>query len=310
MEVKTIEYVHGETRDGFYVEPIIKRAWLVQLDILREIDNICRRCHIKYFAMWGTLLGAVRHRGFIPWDDDIDLGMMREDYEKFRYCAEKELPEGWQLLKVSPTLIRVVNSNMIRVDQEFLNRYHGCPYIMGVDLFCLDGIPKEKTDEEIYVNLFWAVCNLHVNWEILEEEQKWTQLREIEEITGSHFDAGNPVKEQVYMLADRIAAMYWDTDYEEVTITPYLYQRPDYRFPRRCFERMIEVPFENIMIPIAEEYDSLCRVIYGDQYMTPVKIYDYHEYPFFKDQIEILRDYFAKQGMPLPEFFDMNFNQK
>ena len=72
MEIQ-LECIRGEERDGYYVQPLMRRRWAVQLDILREIDSICKRYQIKYFGWYGTLLGAVRHQGFIPWDDDIDL---------------------------------------------------------------------------------------------------------------------------------------------------------------------------------------------------------------------------------------------
>ena len=68
------------------------------LSILKEIDQICKRNNIKYFAVGGTLLGAVRHHGFIPWDDDIDIGMLRSDYNKFILIAKKELPNNYFVL--------------------------------------------------------------------------------------------------------------------------------------------------------------------------------------------------------------------
>ena len=67
------------------------------LDIMKYIDSVCRRNGIVYYIMGGTALGAVRHGGFIPWDDDIDIGMRRKDYEKFLKVVQKELPEGYHV---------------------------------------------------------------------------------------------------------------------------------------------------------------------------------------------------------------------
>lgn len=87
-----------EVRDGFYVPSMIKRAWATELDVLDEVDRICRKYNITYYAEWGTLLGAIRHAGYVPWDDDLDIGMRREDYVKFCKVAPGEFVEGYQII--------------------------------------------------------------------------------------------------------------------------------------------------------------------------------------------------------------------
>ena len=76
-----------------YQKQALRPCQLKQLAILVEIDRICRKHHIDYWLESGTLLGAVRHGGFIPWDDDIDVGMMLPEVERFKQVAPKELPE-------------------------------------------------------------------------------------------------------------------------------------------------------------------------------------------------------------------------
>lgn len=80
-------FLEDEVRLGFYIPSAVKEAWAAELEILEEINKICRRNSIKYFADWGSFLGAVRHRGFVPWDDDLDIVMLREDYDKFLSVA-------------------------------------------------------------------------------------------------------------------------------------------------------------------------------------------------------------------------------
>lgn len=77
----------------------LRRLQLVELEILRAIDDLCQRHSIPYFLDSGSVLGAVRHGGFIPWDDDIDIGMLREDYDRFIAAASEGLPEGYRLLR-------------------------------------------------------------------------------------------------------------------------------------------------------------------------------------------------------------------
>ena len=84
------EFLKAEVRCGFTVSEKRKKIWKVQLELLGELDRVCRKYRLRYYAVNGTLLGAVRHKGFIPWDDDLDVMMPREDYEKLREVSERE----------------------------------------------------------------------------------------------------------------------------------------------------------------------------------------------------------------------------
>jgi lipopolysaccharide cholinephosphotransferase len=75
----------------FHYDGKLDQIKALELEMMEEVKRICEKHNIKYFLVGGSLLGAVRHKGFIPWDDDLDFGMLREDYEKFRRVAPKEL---------------------------------------------------------------------------------------------------------------------------------------------------------------------------------------------------------------------------
>lgn len=83
-------FLSEEVRSGYKVSSEMKKVWKIELDLLTELLKVCSKYNLKIYASGGTMLGAVRHKGFIPWDDDIDMMMMREDYEKLCSIAQKE----------------------------------------------------------------------------------------------------------------------------------------------------------------------------------------------------------------------------
>ena len=87
--VRNIE--RDEMRSGFLVTSHRKKLWNVQIGLIKEFERICKKHNLKWWACGGTLLGAARHKGFIPWDDDVDVAMLRPDYNKFLDIAADEI---------------------------------------------------------------------------------------------------------------------------------------------------------------------------------------------------------------------------
>ena len=148
-------FFEKETRCDFEISEMMKRAWAAELEIVEAVENICTKHHLNYFGDWGTLLGAVRHQGFIPWDDDIDITMLREDYNQFIHFAQTELPEGIVIAGMYSPIERLQKANLspqlrIIADEEYwsfpdyLSRFHGFPYPrIGIDIFPSDYISPD-----------------------------------------------------------------------------------------------------------------------------------------------------------------------
>lgn len=129
-------------------ETLLRRVQLIELDILSEVDRICRQHQIDYFLDAGTALGAVRHGGFIPWDDDIDIGMLRADYEKFLLVAPDAFGEGFFLQNYATDKAPIMFSKVHKTGTTFVEyRLRNLPIAKGIfiDIFPYDYLPAEET---------------------------------------------------------------------------------------------------------------------------------------------------------------------
>lgn len=285
-------FFEDEVRDGFYVSSMIKRAWAAQLEILEDIDKVCKKHNLQYFAEWGTLLGAIRHGGFIPWDDDMDICMKREDYNKFSQVALQELPDGYGMLdfahsddgdfKCDDFLIRLYNGNRIRLDKPFLEKFHGFPYVAGIDIFPLDYMAPTEKEDEMLCEQMSVLSTMAQTIDAMDRKERREYLKQTEKIYGIKFDRNKPLRIQLYMLADKISGEYKEKDSQYLTAMA-LRSMKDYKVPKEYYADAIMVPFEHTQIPVPLGYDGVLKIKYGD-YMKSVRDGGGHEYPFYKKQ--------------------------
>ena len=135
-----------------YSQEQLQKMQEVEIDLFKAFIEVCQKLQLKYYLLGGTLLGAVRHKGFIPWDDDIDVGMPRKDYEIFIQKAQDLLPEHYfvQTLYSEPTIpynfckIRNSNTTFVEYSIKKLNINHG----VYIDVFPLDGYPNDKKEQK------------------------------------------------------------------------------------------------------------------------------------------------------------------
>lgn len=88
-------FLNSEVRDDYLVTSHTKKLWAVQLNLLKKFKEVCEKNNLKFYLTYGSLLGAIRHNGYIPWDDDIDIAMPREDYDKLKEIAAKEFEDPY-----------------------------------------------------------------------------------------------------------------------------------------------------------------------------------------------------------------------
>lgn len=139
-----------------------------QFEILKELDRLCRKNNIKYSLSGGTMLGAVRHKGFIPWDDDVDVHMIRKEYEKFKKVALKEMDEKffYQDLETDPgygnfyAKIRLNNTRYVENISKDVNAHKG----IYIDIFPIDSYKKESVFDFYKVVFYRMLLLLKSNY--------------------------------------------------------------------------------------------------------------------------------------------------
>lgn len=289
-------FFQGEQRDDFFVEPRTKCIWAAEMEVLAEINQICINHDLHWFAYWGTLLGAARHKGFIPWDDDIDICMFRSDYNKFMHYAESELPAGFLMRNPymdndwNQPLCMIKNSDKIDYSPEHLAAFHACPYAVGVDIYPLDALPPDPEGSALST---LASVFLHNCWQTDSDlEGVLEALPELEEVCRTKFDTSHNLKNQLLRAADKVCQCFDISECDQITnhFTNAIHRIP---FQKEWFAETIRLPFENIMIYAPKEYEKVLTVLYGD-WRTPVR-YGYHS--TFTDQANELKAEIANRVM-------------
>lgn len=265
--------LNEENRSGYIVSVEMKRVWDIQLKLLSSLLKVCTTYGLRIWADGGTLLGAIRHKGYIPWDDDIDLVMLREDYDKLveissavfkspyffqtTYSEDVPYPRGHAQLRMDNTTAILPYD----INQDF---HQG----IFIDIFPYDAVPEDPIlrarliqernrmisamAEYTYGSLSFFNCSHN---RILRGIR-----REIDEVGFKAYYTRFENLFRAYPVSDNgaVACLTFNPDLK--------------RFQRETswYEETLMVPFEDTMIPVPVGYDHILTKQYGD-YMTPTK---------------------------------------
>ena len=312
-------FFRDETKDGFQVPGLMKRCWGAQLRVLEAFDAICEAHGLRWFAFVGTLLGAVRHKGFIPWDDDVDIAMPREDYEKFLSFAPAELPFGYQIINYDEKdheydcITRVNNTRGIIFDEKKAEEFCGFPYPAGLDLYPLDFIVEDPDERKAHIDLHYKIqqatelCRklLSGSGPLADKDGKHLEpaevLAELSMITGYEFDLGKDIIRQLNVLMDLSDSINAREESAYMgNIGHITFEGERMMFPLECFDELFKVPYETGYVYIPKGYDEMLRRNYGASYMTPL-IHSPHEYPYYSAHQKAVREFMAKHPGEIPE---------
>ena len=260
----TNNFLKEETICDYFVDNKRKKLWAVLLDMLYEFDNVCKRHNLTYYIIYGSLLGAVRHKGFIPWDDDIDMAMPREDYEKF-IKLEKEFSEP--LFLQTPytdkgyfyTPARIRNSNTTAVVEMF--KHAGFNQGVWLSIFPLDhwddngGIERYEQIRKLVID---CSTYMRINNPNLSPKDK-------ERVKAYH---GDPLRD--YEEIQRLASSCKDPNSKYVMTAVITQGRYDQKLLDAAdFATAVPLDFEGIQVLAPCGYEHLLRVWYDDYMQLP-----------------------------------------
>ena len=251
----------------FTVTSEMKKNWAVCVDLLVRFDEVCRKNHLKYYVAFGTLLGIIRHHGFIPWDDDIDVCMFRDDYEKLKELrGDFECPYFLQYPGSDKdyffSFAKLRNSLTSCVPRPFT--YALFNQGIGIDIFPVDNCELD-TAKENYDRIKDLILENSAN---MRRSNPFPTERDNERC--SLYKESNPF--EVFTKMEAIARQYNNKETEYVicsTITTYDYKK--FVFSRKFLEDLIEADFYGHSVKIPKCYDAVLKVTYGDYMLFPPK---------------------------------------
>lgn len=277
-----ISNVHETVIDGYSVDRRLRQLQMLELDILKELLRVCDKHHLRIFADSGTLLGAVRHQGFIPWDDDIDMAMPRPDYDRLAEIASTEFKHPYFFQNTYTDPLHVRGHAQLRNSETtaILETEYDLDINQGIfiDIFPLDGVPDDEAQQEkdkletkrlLNVMRMNRPFELPVTWNPMK---MWRYYKERQQ-------ALNYLK-QNHMTNEDCFKCFEDTlranNYEKcskVSTLAFCYRRFKVH---SIYDDVVMMKFEDIEIPAPVEHDKLLRIFFGDNYMTPIHEASYH----------------------------------
>lgn len=237
----------------------------MQIAFLLETDRICRKHNIKYFLGGGTLLGAVRHKGFIPWDDDADIMMLREDFDRFCEIAPSELPDNMTFQSYHTDKACFYEFAKIRMNDTFFatsfaKDHQAMHNGIAFDIFCHDKTANSKIGRKIHMAMTLFTRALVFNrW----NHRKAENGSKIQSIITNFFKNIIPLKLSMWLEVRTLKF------FKNKKNAKYLYDgmgRNIYNgaFPAEYLNDVIYADFEGYKLPIPKEYDKYLTFLYGD----------------------------------------------
>ncbi len=268
------QFFQPEIRCDYYISSKMKKVWAVELDLLKKFAEVCEKYNLSYFMDGGTLLGAVRHKGFIPWDDDADVIMPRKDYNKLWSIAAKEFKEPYyfqttlsekQFFRSHAQLRNSYTTGFIDEDQKKdINRG------IFIDIFVLDSIPDNKWQRNFFRKKIAFEKKMFI-YQYDVEYKKLSLKKKAFYIFVHLFFEIVPYKTFFKHFNVNTLGKYVNV-YTKLVGDVTLKWRTNVQWKREWFEGYVYLPFENLMLRAPIHYTKVLSRQYGDFMKIPADI--------------------------------------
>lgn len=264
------DFLNEEIRTNFIVSQTRKKIWAIELDLTAELLRVCEKHKIKLFAAYGTLLGAVRHEGFIPWDDDMDFFMLRDDYDRLMKVASEEFKEPYFMqTALSDRLFFNGYARLRKSNTTGAVSFTDSPNFNNgifVDIFVLDGIPLSfrniRKQKSITLFLSHLLSCYYADIENAIPLKKRLFLLYIRPIVKTLL-----AYDKIFRIYEQNLKKFNSVSKEVACLcVPSFYSKP---LPRNCFDDVEYRNFEFLQIPVPSRSNELLTILYGDYMKFP-----------------------------------------
>ena len=268
-------FLEEEVRCDYTVTKDIKEVWAIEIDLLMQLDEVCKKHNLKYYITDGVMLGTVRHKGFIPWDDDIDVTMFRDDYEKLLKVAETEFKYPYFLqteysdpgcLRGHAQLRNSATTGILKTEEGKFKFNQG----LFLDVFVMDNViddkklyEQQKKDAEKYRKR--AVKYARWSTRYYKQNTWQSKVKGILYPVVNTFLRKTKLEEKNFRKFEEVCKRYNNMETKYVTTLEFSFDIE--RWGKRLksyFDKVEYMPFEFIKLPISVDYDEMLRNDYGD----------------------------------------------